>query len=248
MMSLQRGDLHLENFDQATFTGSVGLSLVLLPQLTVAANGGVERRFLFALQEAGASSVVGQTPTAQTRPYAEVLVDAVFNPQDLRIDRKHELEGEARWYTGSPSSRDALWLRAHYQHRIASGWHELWVSAAGTYLLGQVLCPDEDSIGKYLNGPFSTTVFARSLAAAGAEFRFSLIREALKVGLFYDQVVFGAIDRSGGPTKPATAGAGGPSLHLLLADEIEAGGYLSFGLRSGGIFDFAASLIVRQVY
>jgi hypothetical protein len=74
------------------------------------------------------------------------------------------------------------------------------------------------------------------------------VRDAVKVGLFYAQVLYGAIDRSGGPTTPATAGAGGPSVHLLLAEEFECAGYLSFGLRTGGSFDFAASLAVRQVF
>jgi hypothetical protein len=38
--------------------------------------------------------------------------------------------------------------------------------------------------------------FARKLASTGVEFRYSLLRDVLKLGVFYDQAIFGAIDRT----------------------------------------------------
>jgi hypothetical protein len=248
LQSVQRADLHLENFDQATFGTSLDVAWAPVPQLTLAGGVGIERRFLFAIEKAqGASPVVDATPGVQTRLYAELLVDAVLNPQELRTDRKNHLVLESRLYAPMPLSEEALWLRANYRRRFAFGWNELWVNANATSLIGQVLYPDEESIGKSLHGAFSASVFAHSLIASGFEYRFSLIRDALKVGLFYDQVLYGALDRTGGPTRPATAGAGGPSLHLLLADEFELGAYLAFGWRAGAT-DFAATLALGQVF
>jgi hypothetical protein len=248
VLSLQRQDLNLENFDQATFGTSLDISWALLPQLTLAGGAGIERRYLFAIQKAqGASPLVDTTPGAQTRLYVELLADAVFNPRELRTDRQSHLVLESRLYIPTTSSQEALWLRARFRRRFAFGWHELWLNASGTALFGEVLYPDEESIGKYLQGPFSASVFAHSLVSSGIEYRFSLIRDALKVGLFYDQVLYGALDRSGGPTVPATAGAGGPSVHLLLADEFELGAYLAFGWRPEGT-DFAATLAFAQVF
>jgi len=171
-----------------------------------------------------------------------------LNPEELRNDRDHRLELGARAYPGAPSSGRALWLRARYQRRFAFGWDELRIVARGTSLLGQVLFPDEESIGTYLHGPYGTSVFARSLVGAGAEYRFSIVRDAVKVGLFYDQVLYGSLDRTGGATTPQTAGAVGPSLHILLADEFEFGASVSFAWRTGGLLDFAPSLTLGQVF
>jgi len=175
-------------------------------------------------------------------------VDATLNPSELRVDRKRRLQLEARYYASTPSSAEALWLRGHYQHRVAIGWNELWLNVSGTWLLGNILFPDEEPLGNALYGCFGTSVFARAVANAGAEYRHSLVRDAVKVGVFYDQAVYGALDRSGGPTMPSTAGAGGPSVHILLADEFELAGYLAFGWRAHAIFDFAPTLTLRQVF
>ena len=248
-LSLQRADVALENFQLASFGASADISWAPLPQLTMTAGAGIERRFLFGLEKAaGAGAWLDAVPKAQTRLYAEVLVDAVFNPRELRTDRKNELAVEARWYPGLRSSGAALWLRGQYQHRIPFGWHELWVRAAGTYMAGQVLFPDEESIGDGLHGAFGNDTFTRALVGVGAEFRFSLVRDAVKLGLFYDQVVFGAIDRSGGPVRSETAGAGGPSMYVLLADEFDTGLYFAFGWTPHGGFSFAPSLYLRQVF
>ena len=78
----------------------------------VALGLGVERRYLATFVKGiGANPLIDRTPRAQTRPYAEAIAEVVFNPGELRTDRKHLLDVEARAYTGSPSSEQAVWLR-----------------------------------------------------------------------------------------------------------------------------------------
>src|SRR5207248_9931685 len=219
LLSLQRSDLHLDSFHQATFATSFDAS-VFRPAAMVALGLGVERRFLLTLVKGiGANPLIDRTPRAQTRPYAEAIAEVVFNPGELRTDRKHLLDFEARAYPGSRSSEPAVWLRASYQHRFPFGWHELWWHARGTLLAGGVLFPDEESIGGHLHGPFGGSDFARKVASTGFEFRYSLLRDAVKVGVFYDQIVFGSIDRGSDAESLKFAGAGGPAVHLLVADE-----------------------------
>ena len=91
-------------------------------------------------------------------------------------------------------------MRAAYQRRFPFGWHELWWQARGTLLAGGVLFPDEESIGSYLHGSFAGSDFARKLASTGFELRYSLLRDVIKVGFLYDQLVFGAIDRTANPS------------------------------------------------
>jgi len=248
LLSLQRPDLHLDSFHQLTFAASFDAS-VFQPRGMVALGLGIERRFLYSLVRAnGANPLINQTPLAQTRPYGEAIAKLVFNPGELRTDRKHGLDFEARAYTGSPSSGKALWLRGFYQRRFPFGWHELWWQARGTLLAGQVLFPDEESVGSHLHGVLSDTDYARKLASTGLEFRYSLLRDVIKVGLFYDQVLYGAIDRTAGTQALKSAGAGGPAVHVLLADQFQVDTYLAVGWNTAGAAGYALSLVLRQVF
>ena len=248
LLSLQRSDLRLDSFHQATFAASVDAS-VFRPRAMVALGVGIERRFLLSLVKAiGANPLIDETPRAQTRPYAEAIAEIVFNPGELRTDRKNLLDFEARGYSGSTSSDKALWMRGSYQRRFPFGWHELWWEARGTLLVGGVLFPDEESIGSHLHGAFAASDFARKLASTGFEFRYSFWRDVIKLGVFYDQLVFGAIDRTANTQSLASAGAGGPALHLLLADQFQVDVYFALGWKTDGSADFASSLVLRQVF
>jgi hypothetical protein len=248
LLSLQRSDLRLDSFHQATFSASFDAS-VFRPRAMVAVGVGIERRFLLSLVKAsGANPLIDETPRAQTRPYVETIAEVVFNPGELRTDRKNLLDFEARAYTGSPSSDKALWLRGAYQRRFPFGWHELWWQVRGTLRAGGVLFPDEESIGSHLHGPFGLSDFARKLASTGLEFRYSLSRDVIKLGFFYDQVLFGAIDRTTDAESLKSAGAGGPALHLLLADQFQIDVYVAVGWKTDGAADYAPSLVLRQVF
>jgi len=111
-----------------------------------------------------------------------------------------------------------------------------------------VLFPDEESIGGHLHGPFGTSDFALKLASTGLELRYSLLRDVVKLGVFYDQVLFGAIDRTANVQSLKSAGAGGPALHLLLADEFQIDVYVAVGWKTDGAADYAPSLVLRQVF
>ncbi|MFL5430342.1 MAG: hypothetical protein ACJ79M_12070 [Myxococcales bacterium] len=247
-LSRQRADLHLDSFRQATFSASFDAS-VFRPRGMLALGMGIERRFLVSLVKGiGANPLIDGTPRAQTRPYAEAIAEMVFNPGELRTDRKHLLDVEARFYTGSPSSEQAMWLRGAYQHRFPFGWHELWWHARGTLLEGGVLFPDEESVGEHLHGAFGGSDYASKLASTGFEFRYSLRRDTIKLGFFYDQLVFGSTDRKTSAESLQTAGAGGPAVHLLLADEFQIDFYFALGWKPDGSVDHSPSLVVRQVF
>jgi hypothetical protein len=247
-LSLQRADLHLDSFHQLTFSASFDAS-VFRPSAMLALGIGIERRYLVSLVKGiGANPLIDGTPRAQTRPYAEAIAEVVFNPGELRTDRKNLLDVQARAYTGSTSSEQALWLRAAYARRYPFGWHELWWHARGTLLAGGVLFPDEESIGNHLHGAFGASDYASKLASTGFEFRYSLRRDTIKVGLFYDQIVFGSTDRATSAESWKTAGAGGPAVHLLIADEFQIDFYFALGWKTDGSADHAPSLVVRQVF
>jgi hypothetical protein len=249
LWQLQRSDLRLNNYNLSTFSSSLGASLTFRPGLRLAVDLGLERRFLYGIQKATNSSpVIDATPKVQTRPYGEAVVEVIFNPSELRTDRKHELDFETRYYPGSTSSGNSDWLRAGYRRRFPIGWHELRIQAHATLLGGQVLFMDEEPIGSHMHGPFGGSEFATRLAGNGAEFRYAILRDVLKVGIFYDQVFYGGIDRVAGTQSLKFAASGGLALHLLVADEFQCDLYFGVGATTGGAVEFAPVLSLRQVF
>ena len=111
-----------------------------------------------------------------------------------------------------------------------------------------MLFPDEQSVGDHLHGAFGASDYASKLGSTGLEFRYSLRRDTIKLGLFYDQVVFGSTDRKTSVQSLQTAGAGGPAVHLLLADEFQIDFYFALGWKPDGSVDHSPSLVVRQVF
>jgi hypothetical protein len=249
LWQLQRSDLRLNNYSLSTFSSSLDANMTFRPGLALSLGLGLERRLLYNIQKAiDSSPLVDQTPKGQTRPYVEAVLDAIFNPAELRTDRKHRLNVETNYYTGSTSSGTSYWLRVGYQRYFPIGWHELWIQAHGTLLGGQVLFVDEEPIGRHMHGPFGASEFATRLASNGVEFRYSIVRDLLKLGIFYDQVIYGGIDRLAGTQTLRFAGSGGLALHLLVADEFQCDLYFGAGVTTGGVVEYAPALSLRQVF
>jgi hypothetical protein len=140
-----------------------------------------------------------------------------------------------------------LSVRGLWQRRFPFGWHEVWCEARATFLQGQVLFPDEESLGNHLRGAYGDPTLAA--ASVGAELRYSLLRDIFKVGVFYAQAVYGAsVDRAAGTWAARAAGAGGPAIHLLFSGEFQLDLYAAAGWKQGGGFGFAPNMVLRQVY
>jgi hypothetical protein len=67
-------------------------------------------------------------------------------------------------------------------------------------------------------------------ASTGLEFRYSLLRDVFKVGLFYNQVLFGELDRT------------------LNAWSVQSAVFVAVGWKTDGTTDFAPGLVLRQVF
>jgi hypothetical protein len=131
---------------------------------------------------------------------------------------------------------------------FALGWNELWFGAMGISRTGFVLFPEEESIGgDPLRGPFGAE-YTRRLAAFQVEFRYSLLRDVLKLGVFHNAVVYGAIDRVTQAESRALADSFGLGAHALLIDEFELDADFGVGYSTGNKFDRGAALSIRQAF
>jgi hypothetical protein len=246
----QRPDLNLESYKFATIEGAVQAVLQLMPQLKISLGAGLERRLLFSLQPViGLVTPTSVTPVAQTRSFAEISINSIFDPESIRRDRHHELELSARLY-GAPraGTDDSLRLAARWQKMLPLGWNELWLGAIGMWRSGFVLFPEEASIGgDPLHGPFGD-VYTRKLVAFQAEFRYSLMRDVFKLGLFHNAVTYGRLNRSAQTESGAVADSFGLGVHALLIDEFALDAWFGGGFASGGRFGSGAALAIKQAF
>jgi hypothetical protein len=244
----QRPDLNLDSFKFFTLEAGVQLLVWPLPHLHASLGAGVERRLLFNVQPVGPPPM--EIPLiAQSRPFAAASLEVTFDPAVVRRDHHHQAFFEGRLY-GAPhdGTSAALHLFAHYQKLFALGWNEIWLEARAVSRTGFVIFPEEVSIGgDALRGPFGAE-YTRRLAALDLEFRYSLLRDLFKLGVFHNLVAYGRIDRGTLAETLSLADSFGLGVHALIIDEFQLDAYFGTGLATGGRSDRGASLNIHQAY
>lgn len=246
----QRPDLHLEAFEFATLEAEAQVLFTPFAHARLSLGGGLERRLLFSPEPvAGQTTPMPVTPIAHTRSFGEASLLLVFDPEALRLDQHHQLYLDARVYSSPHAGAEgARHLSARWQRRFPLGWDELWIEALGVSRTGFVLFPEEASIGgDPLRGPFGGE-YTRRLAALQLEYRYSLQRDVIKLGLFHNLVGYGALDRVRGTEKLAFADSFGLGAHALLIDEFALDAYFGVGFATGAKFDRGAALSIRQAF
>ncbi len=244
----QRADLRLESFMFATLDGNLAVRVNPSDLVLLSLGLGLERRFLYGAERLP-DTIADTAALAQTRPYGEATLQVRLNPTELRRDRGHELGLEARLYGRGRADRPgSVRLLGRYQTLFMFGWSELWLEGRGEYRGGDILFPEEQSIGgDPLRGPFGS-VYARKLASFGAEFRYSLLRDVFKLGVFHNAVAFGAIDRVTNAESPRLADSFGLGVHALLYEEFALDAWFGFGFEGGGRADHGAALQLKQAF
>ncbi len=247
----QRADLNLESFMFTRLDGGVHILFQPIQQVRASVGGGVERRLLYALEPAtGKTPVFGPDyDVAETRPYGEVALELTFDPDSIRRDRHHRLGLDARVY-GPPHTGEegSIHVSGWYQKMFPFGWNELWFELRGISRTGSVLFPEETSIGgDTLRGPWGGE-YARRSAGLLLEFRYSLLRDVFKLGVFHNVAAYGAINRSTNAESLSYADALGLGVHALIIDEFQLDAWFGVGWAKGGRFDRGAALAIRQAF
>ena len=246
----QRPDLQLESFKFATFEGGVYLVFAPLPHVRTALGGGIERRSLFSVDPVPGRSMFSSSYSFKhSRRFAEASLELTFDPENIRRDRHHQFGVDARVYGPPQEGQDsALHLAGWYQKMFAFGWNELWVETRGLSRTGFVLFPEENSVGgAVLRGPFGD-VYARRVGGLQLEYRYSLLRDAFKLGVFHNLAGYGAIDRNTDKEKLRFANSVGLGIHALLIDEFQLDAWFGVGWSTEHRFGTGAALAIRQAF
>jgi hypothetical protein len=249
-LARQRPDLGLENYLTSNTELSIDLEARPLPAMRVFVGFGLQHFYL--LDERGPLGR-GFTPADQQRwrGFVQLGVDYVFDDGSARWDRRHAIELQGRLWNNladAPGRLSYSEVRLAWQRVTPFGWHDLWLRARGTWLLGDILYPFEVPLGDSLRALSFGDVFVRSVGSLSAEFRFSLTRDLFKLGLFVDAAAFGEVNRITGAQVPRFGMAFGPSFHALIEGMFQLDLALSLGLLTTGAFNTGVYAVLVKVF
>jgi hypothetical protein len=245
----QRFDLRYESFQFAVLDVGAQALFQIMPGFTASIGTGVTRRILYDVRpQANVVPALPPFDLAQTRQYGELSTELIFDPSNLRRDQHHSLYLATRVYNRPHDNEEGeIFGLARYQKVFQLNWNELWLEARGISRSGFVIFPEEESLGGDLRGTF-VNEYARKLVSLDLEYRYSLMRDIFKVGVFHNLAGYGAINRTTNGERLSLANAFGLGVHALILDAFQLDAYYGFGFASGGKTDHGAALYIRQAY
>jgi hypothetical protein len=249
LTSRQRPDVGLESYYATRGQLVLALSYDVFRGATVALGFGAEQLDIFSLRPVEGGTVpVSVSPSSQLRPYLSGTAQLIFDADEIRRDRRHELEVTGRHYPGREGRGYGL-TSYRYQKLFEVGWHDMLLTSRGVYLWGTQPFIEEQPVGGQLvRGVFDTRFYARRAMSVGFEGRFSLTRDIYKVGGFADVAVFGELDRAAGTEKARAIISLGPSFHVLIADAFQLDLYYSLGFAGRGEAERGFTASLRQAF
>lgn len=246
----QRRDFGLENY--FALRSELALSVQVRPHRAVSLMAGVGLQYFLV---GGLQAPLGAPPPfsvadpTRLRSFSEARLDLIFFDGDSRYDRRHALFLEGRLSTtitrfDLPVFAEA---RAGYQLVIPIGWHDIWIRGKGTWMSGDVQFPFEEVLGEHLPAVFGD-IWVQKAGGVRAEFRYSLVRDVFKVGLFANGVAFGEEQRDQGTTIPRWGAGVGPTSHFLIEGIFQLDLFLNFSVLSNGRFSTGLLVWLNKVF
>lgn len=246
----QRRDFGLENY--FALRSELSLSIQVRPHRAVSLFGGAGMQYFIVgglVGPFGSPSPISVSDPTRLRSFVEARLDLVFFDGDSRWDRRHALFLEGRLSANLtrfdlPTFAEA---RLGYQLVVPIGWHDVWIRGKGTWMSGDVLFPFEEVLGEHLPAVFGE-IFVQKAGGVRAEFRYSLVRDIFKVGLFANGLAYGEEKRD---TKEVIArfGAGvGPTAHVLIEGIFQLDLFLNFSVLSNGRFSTGLLVWLNKVF
>ena len=252
LLEQSRRDVGYDLFRRETLQGAVGVGDAITPRFFFAAGFGAQARWFMDLDKAIPPSLsmpgVPLPPAIprQLRPMMLSTLRFTLDPTQLRSDFRNPASFTSQVFRddGQFSYR----LDAAIDHATPVGWHELRWDAHAFAIGGVQQFFDQETLSDYMQGAFND-IFTKHLIEIGGEFRYSIFRDQLKVGVLAHLLTYGMLNTvPGQPELAAVAGSIGVGAHSLVWDAINIDADLSVGHRSNGTSSPAFSLNLSQVY
>lgn len=224
LWSLQRKDLQLEGYRIGTLEMGTGAGAQLRPEFSLFFTLGMQRRFIFDLEPAAKRTLIDEVtrvPAASWRGFLRANTAYTFNPSELRQDLRNELTVELNLFRPTLAF-DTGYVRLDFTGRrlFPLGWHELRASVHFTGELGDVSYVDEIPLADHLRIG-SLDKYTKRATSVSLEFRYSLLRDKVKIGVFNDIGVWRHLGRDDLAQAADLAGSSGAGAFLFLFDELQ---------------------------
>jgi len=246
----QRRDFGLENYFALRTELSANVQVRPHRAVSLFAGAGLQYFLVGGLQAPlGAPSPITIADPTRLRSFVEARLDLVVFDGDSRWDRRHALFLEGRLSANVtrfdlPTFAEA---RAGYQLVIPLGWHDVWIRGKGTWMSGDVLFPFEEVLGEHLPAVFGD-IWVQKAGGVRTEFRYSLVRDIFKVGVFANALAFAEEPRDGSKAIPRFGAGLGPTTHLLIEGIFQLDLFLNFSLLSNGRFSTGLLVWLNKVF
>ncbi len=242
----QRRDLPLDSFWDMTGTATANLGFFPSEHLKLYVGGGTGFRNLFSIDTVKKRPYPNQSFVRERHLFRLGALIAFDEPDILRSDKHGYVDATFEsWF----AERDTY-------HRFTGkikkfwefGYHDLLLKGRIIMTMGNAEYYDEVQLaGTYLRTFHDGWFFIEHAQQLGLEFRFSLLRDILKISVMHDVSVFGSIKRTVGEWNPITgtypvdehahlsiANSMGPGLHYLLFSMFQWDGYATVGWSERG--------------
>src|SRR5213075_801680 len=127
-------------------------------------------------------------------------------------------------------------LRFDLQGRklIFIGWHELRLGAHVSGETGEIWFVDEIPLETHLRVGFGLQRFTQRAASGSVEFRYSLVRDKMKIGVFNDTGVWRLLPRDDPKQSAKLAGSTGLGMFFFIFDTLQIDAYYGLGWATDG--------------
>lgn len=249
LLRRQRQDLLVQTYWWNRLEGAIGLTIEPWNGTQLTAELGLQQRDLFAVDQLeGSPDIPRVEPSSTLLGFAGLSGRIVFDPDQLRLDRRHRVEFDVRRYGGF--GPESFWtIDAEYKKVFAFGWNDLWLRGTiGGVASNYGIADAVPMTGRYLRGVFGHTIYLDQAAALGLEYRLSLLRDVFKVGVFHEAAVYREARRPNPTHEHSVGNSFGPSFHALVMDVLQLNLYYAAGFTSDGEFDHGFSLQLEKAF
>jgi hypothetical protein len=251
LWSLQRKDLMLEGYRIGTLELGTGAGAQLRPELSLFFTLGMQRRWIFDLKPGAGGTLIDEVtrvPAVSWRGFLRANTVYTFNPSELRQDLRNELAVELNLFRPTVA-QDKGYVRLDFTGRklFPLGWNELRASIHFTGELGDVAYVDEIPLADHLRIG-SLDKYTKRATSVSLEFRYSLLRDKFKVGVFNDIGVWRHLVRDDTSQAADLAGSSGAGAFFFLFDELQVDVFYGVGWSTTSSVRPGLALAIKEAF
>jgi hypothetical protein len=252
LWTLQRPDLLLELYRINTIEFGAGAGAQLTREFSLYFTLGVQRRWIFnvdPVQGTTPSKDVTDVRAVANRGFLRATSQYTFNPGEIRQDLRDWLQLDLDAYQPS-SAHTQGYFHFDLQGRkiFQIGWHELRVGGRITGEGGDVLYVDEIPLSDHMRIGFGLSKYTKRLGSTSVEFRYSLLRDKVKVGVFTDLGVWRHLPRVDPGERAELAGSSGGGLFFFVFDELQIDAFYGVGWATDHYLQPGFALAIKEAF